>query len=76
MGDPFKKVQRGDALRIPAETFNTFIDAVKDYRSRTQNRGHQSQNESQQSGIILVKFHRLGWQNRMDSDHSNSMEEN
>ncbi|WP_417850651.1 hypothetical protein [Thalassoglobus sp.] len=69
MGDPFKKVQRGDALRIPAETFNTFIDAAKDYRSRTQNRGQQSQNELQQSGIILVKngtpddldrFHVLG----------------
>ena len=55
MGDPFKKVQRGDALRIPAETFNTFIDAAKDFRARTQNRGQQSQNEFQQSGIILVK---------------------
>ncbi|MGC1275725.1 MAG: hypothetical protein WBC44_18605 [Planctomycetaceae bacterium] len=35
MGDPFKKVQRGDPLRIPAETFNTFIDAAKDFRSWT-----------------------------------------
>lgn len=69
MGDPFKKVQRGDPLRIPAETFNTFIDAAKDFRARTQNRGHQSQPEFQQSGIVLVKngtgddldrFHVLG----------------
>lgn len=55
MGDPFKKVQRGDPLRIPAETFNTFIDAAKDFRARTQNRGTQPQPEFQQSGIVLVK---------------------
>lgn len=69
MGDPFKKVQRGDPLRIPAETFNTFIDAAKDFRSRTQNRGGRSQAEWSQTGIILVKngtasdldrFHVLG----------------
>ena len=43
MGDPFKKVQRGDRLRIPAETFNTFIDAAKDFRNRTQNVARQRQ---------------------------------
>jgi len=55
MGDPFKKVQRGDPLRISAETFNTFIDAAKDFRARTQNRGTQHQPELHQSGIVLVK---------------------
>jgi hypothetical protein len=69
MGDPFKKVQRGDPLRIPAETFNTFIDAAKDFRNRTQNLARRGQTEVLQSGIILVKngtandlerFHILG----------------
>ena len=36
MGDAFKKVQSGDALRIPAETFNTFIDAARDFKARRQ----------------------------------------
>ncbi|MGD9854332.1 MAG: hypothetical protein AB7U20_05210 [Planctomycetaceae bacterium] len=69
MGDPFKKVQRGDPLRIPAETFNTFIDAAKDFRNRTQNLTRRGQSGVLQSGIILVKngtasdlerFHVLG----------------
>lgn len=69
MGDPFKKVQRGDPLRIPAETFNTFIDAAKDFRNRTQNLARRGQPDVLQSGIILVKngtandlerFHVLG----------------
>jgi len=69
VGDPFKKVQRGDRLRIPAETFNTFIDAAKDFRNRTQNVARQRQLELPQTGIILVKngtaydlerFHVLG----------------
>lgn len=69
MGDPFKKVQRGDRLRIPAETFNTFIDAAKDFRNRTQNVARQRQLDLPQTGIILVKngtsddldrFHVLG----------------
>ncbi len=69
MGDPFKKVQRGDRLRIPAETFNTFIDAAKDFRSRTQNVARQRQLDLPQTGVVLVKngtnadlerFHVLG----------------
>jgi hypothetical protein len=55
MGDPFKKVQRGERLRISAETFNTFIDAAKDFRQRTQDRGRQQQSHSPQAGIILVQ---------------------
>ena len=55
MGDPFKKVQRGDKLRIPAETFNTFIDAAKDFRQRTQNRGQKPLPTFSDSGIVLVK---------------------
>ena len=35
MGDAFKKVQSGDSLRIPAATFNAFIDAAQDFHTRT-----------------------------------------
>lgn len=55
MGDPFQKVQRGQRLRIPAETFNTFIDAAKDFRQRTQNRTRRGQPELPPAGTILVK---------------------
>ena len=32
MGDTLKKVKPGDPLAIPAEAFNTFIDAARDFR--------------------------------------------
>jgi hypothetical protein len=34
VGDPFKKVRPGEALQIPAETFNTFLDAARDFKAR------------------------------------------
>lgn len=55
MGDTFKKVQSGDPLRIPAETFNTFIDAARDFKARRQSRTRESQVEFRQTGIIPVK---------------------
>ena len=33
-GDPYRKVQAGDPLAIPAETFNTFIDMALDWKGR------------------------------------------
>ena len=66
MGDPFKKVQRGEPLRIPAETFNTFIDAAKDFRQRTQNRGQSSLANFADSGIVLVKNASGGDRDRYD----------
>ncbi|GIX04631.1 MAG: hypothetical protein KatS3mg114_0500 [Planctomycetaceae bacterium] len=69
MGDSLRKVRRGDPLRIPAETFNTFIDAARDYQNRTQDRGSPHRPELRQAGIIRVKnstgsdldrFHVLG----------------
>ncbi len=36
MGDPFKKVQPGDKLEIPAETFNAMIHAAVAHRQRMQ----------------------------------------
>ncbi len=32
MGEPLKKVKSGDPLRIPAETFNSFVDAARHHR--------------------------------------------
>jgi len=69
MPDSPRKVRRGDPLHIPADTFNTFIDAAKDFRNRTQNLARRGQPDVLQSGIILVKngtasdlerFHVLG----------------
>ncbi len=55
MGDVLKKVQPGDTLRIPAATFNTFIDAARDFRSRQQTSHQNAQPGFRQSGIVLVK---------------------
>jgi len=50
-----KKVQPGDTLKIPAQTFNTFIDAARDFRSRQQSTGGRGRPSFQQNGIVLVK---------------------
>jgi len=55
MGDNFKKVQSGRSLRIPAEAFNAFIDAARDFRDRQQSRGTATQPQFRQSGIVRVK---------------------
>ena len=55
MGDNFKKVQTGQPLKIPAETFNAFLDAARDFRARQQSRETQSQPTFRQSGIVKVK---------------------
>ncbi|HUU92198.1 MAG TPA: hypothetical protein VM238_13445 [Phycisphaerae bacterium] len=55
MGDPLKKVQPGQPVRIPARTFNTFIDAAQDYLQRRQNVGGRPLGTRPRSGIILTK---------------------
>ena len=54
-GDVLKKVKTGDPLRIPAQTFNVFIDMAKDYQGHKMQGGQFAQREFQQSGIVLVK---------------------
>ncbi len=49
------KVKSGDPLKIPAATFNTFIDAARDFRARTQNRAQKPEPAVRQSGIVLVR---------------------
>lgn len=55
MGDSLKKVQTGDPLRIPAETFNTFIDAARDFKARRQSAVRDPAFDFRQTGIIPVK---------------------
>jgi len=50
-----QKVKPGDPLVIPAGTFNTFIDAARDFRARQQGRTQTAQPGFRFSGIILVK---------------------
>lgn len=54
-GDDLKKVQRGQALRIPAAAYNSFIDAAADYRNRTLGIGGQYKQRDTRTGVILVR---------------------
>lgn len=54
-GDPFKKVQAGSKLRIPAATFNAFIDTTRQVQAAMQNRTQNALPESHSSGFVLVK---------------------
>ena len=55
MGDHLKKVQSGDALKIPAATFNAMIDAARDHRQRQRDRGRDAKPAFRQTGIVPVK---------------------
>ncbi len=55
MGDTLKKVRPGDALVIPAATFNTFVDTANDFLRRQHLQGQAGTPEPRQSGIVLVK---------------------
>jgi hypothetical protein len=55
MGDNMKKVRTGDALDIPAATFNTFIDSARDFLQRQSDQNRQSGRDIRNSGIILMK---------------------
>jgi len=55
MGDRMKKVQPGDPLQIRAETFNTFIDAARDFKARQHDVVSQATPAFRQSGIVLIK---------------------
>jgi hypothetical protein len=50
-----RKVQSGDPLRIPAATFNTFIDAARDFQQRTRQMGQKDRPSARHSGIIHVR---------------------
>ena len=55
MGDAMKKVRTGDPLVVPAQAYNAFIDAAKDFHQRTANLGQQATPGYRSAGIVLVK---------------------
>lgn len=52
---PMQKVQSGQPLRIPAESFNAFLDAAQDFRNRQRSVSSESQPAVRQTGIVKVK---------------------
>ena len=54
-GLTLRKVQRGQPLSIPAETFNTFIDAAQDYKSRQHRREPSRTTGTLHPDVVLVK---------------------
>ena len=52
--DPFKKVQPGQQVRIPAEAYNSFIDAARFVRQR-HNGFQQTGDIFRQTGIVKVR---------------------
>jgi len=55
MGDHLKKVRPGQPLDIPAATFNTFVDAARDYLQRQQATSGKPTQSFRQTGIVPVK---------------------
>jgi hypothetical protein len=53
-GDPLKKVQSGEQLRIPAEAYNAFIDAARSVRSQ-QALGGDAQEFARQTTLAKVR---------------------
>ncbi|GJQ27299.1 MAG: hypothetical protein HBSAPP02_23310 [Phycisphaerae bacterium] len=50
-----RKVLPGDELEIAATTFNTFIDAARDFKGRQLAMLREARREFRQSGIVLVQ---------------------
>ena len=55
MGDNFKKVQTGQPLKIPAETFNAFLDASRYVRAHQHDMARETGEELRQTSIVKVR---------------------
>lgn len=55
MPDNMKKVSPGEPLSIPAETFNTFIDAGRDFKARQRNATRGRAQSTHNAETILVR---------------------
>jgi len=55
IADHMKKVQTGDPLVVPAQAYNAFVDAAKDFQQRTRHVGQQATPGYRCAGIVLVK---------------------
>lgn len=49
-----RKVSPGDPLQIPAPTFNTFVDAARDFKSRQHDTKQHTQPTQANTGIVAV----------------------
>jgi len=54
-GDSMMKVQSGNPLVIPAQAYNAFIDAAKDFQQRTRHLGQTATPGYRSAGIVLIK---------------------
>jgi len=54
MGDPFCKAISGQPVRVPAQTWNAFLDAARAHRDRQEDVGREARPLGN-SGIVLVK---------------------
>jgi hypothetical protein len=50
-----EKVQSGDPLKIPAGTFNTFIDAAQDFQQRQRSQQQRPRSSFTDHGTVLVR---------------------
>jgi hypothetical protein len=66
MGDTLRKVQVGDPLAIPASTFNSFIDAARDFRARQTSATSDPIQSFRQTGIVPIKNGSEEDRNRFD----------
>jgi len=55
MGDALKKVHPGQRLAIPAATFNTFVDAARDFLARQQGQEADPLQNRPRPGVVLVR---------------------
>jgi hypothetical protein len=55
MADVLRKVQRGEPLIIPANTYNAFVDAAQDYQRRKLSRQSTSLSSPRDADVVLVK---------------------
>ncbi|MFO8015087.1 MAG: hypothetical protein R6X20_17505, partial [Phycisphaerae bacterium] len=55
MADPFRKAVSGEPLRVPARTWNTFLDAARAHRDRQEDVGREAQAAGHESGVVFVK---------------------
>ena len=54
-GDPLKKVKSGDPFRIPAATFNCFVDAARAHAEGRQQQLQTPAVQTPSSGIVLLR---------------------
>ena len=55
MSDTLRKVKSGDPFKMPAATFNAFVDAARGHRDRQHASGQQPKPTERHSGIVQVR---------------------